>query len=44
VVSSIGSGVRFEAGRRPWITHNMYFSPHDVNVSAEAIHENATRI
>ncbi len=24
--------------------HNMYFAPHDVNISAEAIHENATRI
>jgi hypothetical protein len=27
--------------RRP---HNMYFAPHDVNICAEAIHENATRI
>jgi hypothetical protein len=24
--------------------YNMYFAPHDVNISAEAIHENATRI
>jgi len=24
--------------------HNMHFAPHDVNISAEAIHENATRI
>jgi hypothetical protein len=26
------------------LQHNMYFAPHDVNISAEAIHENATRI
>jgi len=26
------------------LQHKMYFAPHDVNISAEAIHENATRI
>jgi hypothetical protein len=26
------------------LQRNMYFAPHDVNISAEAIHENATRI
>jgi hypothetical protein len=26
------------------LQQNKYFAPHDVNISAEAIHENATRI